>query len=160
MPRIMRRAFGLLVAALFLFASGPGGARADEITFETTTIAVETATGTHAFTVELALSAKQRARGLMFRESLAADRGMLFLYPGETRMTMWMKNTLIPLDMVFIRADGQVVAVRENTVPHSLEAIGPEAPALAVLELAGGAARRFAIKAGARVRHPVFSTGG
>lgn len=112
---------------------------------------------THHFQVELAKSFQDKARGLMHRESLAADAGMLFVYTREQRQDMWMKNTLIPLDMLFIRRDGRILHVHERAVPGSLETISSRGRVLAVLELRGGTVARLGIKVGDRVRHPAFT---
>ncbi len=108
------------------------------------------------FRVELALTPEEQARGLMFREEMAQLAGMLFVYPSERSVSFWMRNTLIPLDMVFIDAKGQVVRVHENAVPLDETAIPAGAPTLAVLEINGGLARRLGIDAGDEVRSPAL----
>jgi hypothetical protein len=117
---------------------------------------IETAAGAHAFTVEMATTSDQQAIGLMHRRQMAADAGMLFVYPAGSRIAMWMKNTLIPLDMLFIGPDGRIKHLVERTVPMSTELIGSNGPVRAVLELNAGTASRLGIKVGDRVRHPVF----
>lgn len=117
---------------------------------------VVSATGTHTFDVEIATTAQQQALGLMFRTSLAADKGMLFHNGKEREITMWMKNTYIPLDMVFIRADGIVHRIEAWTQPFSETIISSGANVVACLELAGGAAERLGLKPGDRVEHPLF----
>ncbi len=117
---------------------------------------VETAKGVRAFQVELATSPSQQAMGLMFRRSLAPNAGMLFVYPAGTRVTMWMKNTLIPLDMVFIASDDRISHIVERTVPESTELIGSDGPVRAVLELNAGTVSRLGIKVGDRVDHPAL----
>ena len=92
----------------------------------------------------------------MFRRSLAPDGGMLFIYPTERTISMWMRNTLIPLDMVFIAADGRIVKVAQRTVPMSLATISSGGPAKAVLEVNGGTAARLGLEPGGRVVHPAF----
>jgi len=104
--------------------------------------------------VEVAASNAARARGLMFRRHLAASEGMLFLWPAARPVAMWMKNTFIPLDMVFIGADGRVARVHENARPHDLTPIFAGAPVIAVLEVNAGAARRLGLRPGARLRLP------
>lgn len=112
--------------------------------------------GRHAFVVEMAETPAQRELGLMNRPSLAPDRGMLFDF-GEVRpVGMWMKNTLIPLDMLFIAADGRIVNIAERTKPQSLETLRSAGPVLAVLEVAGGTAQRLGIRPGDQVFHPIF----
>jgi len=153
-------AFGLvaLLAALFLpQAATP--LRAGLETFQRDTVVIETAAGDQRrFTVELAVNSAQHAQGLMFRRDLAADAGMLFLFGRTREVSMWMKNTLIPLDMLFIAEDGRIVAVAERAVPGSLETISPGQPVAGVLEINGGMAARLGIAAGDRVRHAAFGT--
>ena len=124
---------------------------------ETAELAIETRAGeVHTFTVELALTDEQRARGLMFREALAQDAGMLFLYDHEDFRSMWMKNTLIPLDMLFIDRRGRIARIAARTAPHSERAINSGRPVRAVLELAGGTAERLGIRVGDRVIYDGF----
>ncbi|SMF77773.1 hypothetical protein SAMN06265365_13821 [Tistlia consotensis] len=105
----------------------------------------------HPFHVELATTAPQMARGLMFRKELAPDAGMLFVLPSAQMTAFWMKNTLIPLDMLFIAEDGRVVRIAERTTPMSTESISSRRPVIAVLELPGGTAERLGIGTGAKV---------
>src|SRR5690606_26135924 len=98
----------------------------------------------------------ERNIGLMHRSYLAPDRGMLFDFQTESREAFWMRNTFIPLDMIFIHSDGEIEMIAENTVPHSERPVGPRAPIQAVLELAGGTAARLGIKRGDIVRHEIF----
>jgi uncharacterized protein len=114
----------------------------------------------HRFTVELARKPEERAVGLMFRTEMAADRGMLFDYEREQPVSMWMKNTFIPLDMLFIRADGRIANIAEWTTPRSLEEVASKGAVKAVLELNGGTAARLGLKPGDRVRHALFQSGG
>lgn len=121
-------------------------------------LSVETADGRSLpFSVEVAQTPEELSRGLMNRTSLPADAGMLFNFALDRQVAMWMKNTLIPLDMVFIRADGTIAGIAERTVPMSLEIIPSPGPVRAVLELNGGTADRLRIKTGDRIVHPVFS---
>lgn len=111
----------------------------------------------HQFRVELAADDQTRARGLMFRKELPADQGMLFDYGGtEREVAMWMQNTLIPLDMLFIRADATILSIAERTVPLSTDSIYAGGPVRAVLELNGGTVARLRIRPGDRVLHRVF----
>lgn len=105
----------------------------------------------HRFTVEVARTAEQQAQGLMHRQSLAPDRGMIFPYDPPQQTAFWMKNTLIPLDMIFIRADGTIARIAENTVPLSLEPVPSLEPVAAVLEIAGGRSTELGLKPGDRV---------
>lgn len=114
-------------------------------------LTIQSSTGKHHFTVEVARTAEQQAQGLMFRQSLAPDRGMIFPYETPTDVSFWMKNTLIPLDMVFVRPNGTVARVAENTVPMSLDPVPSLEPVSAVIEIAGGRAAELRIKEGDRV---------
>lgn len=105
----------------------------------------------HRFNVEVAQSADEQARGLMFRQSLEPDSGMLFPMVPPRPAGFWMKNTLIPLDMLFIRPDGSIARIAVNTTPHSLESIRVSEPVAAVLELAGGRTLQLGIDSSARV---------
>lgn len=115
-----------------------------------------TATGTHEFSVEVMRSEAQRERGLMFRRYLPKDRGMLFDFGTERPVMMWMKNTFLPLDMIFIARSGTVVGLAENTEPMSENIIPSGAPAYGVLEVNAGTAARIGLKIGDSVRHPAF----
>jgi uncharacterized membrane protein (UPF0127 family) len=110
----------------------------------------------HTFQVWLADNPRRQAQGLMFVRALPPLRGMLFVHDEPRELSMWMKNTYIPLDMVFIDAEGRVQQIVEQTKPHSLDLIRSERPALAVLEIAGGEARRLGLKPGQRVHHPAL----
>ncbi len=112
----------------------------------------------HPFNIWVADTNERRARGLMFVRQLDADAGMLFIYPVTQPIAMWMKNTFIPLDMLFVAADGRVARVVERTQPQSLETIESGQPVRAVIELNAGTASRLHIGPGAQVIHPVFST--
>lgn len=113
----------------------------------------------HVFKVESAQTPEMRALGLMFRRDLAADAGMLFDFGQAQPVSMWMKNTLIPLDMLFIDADGRIVNIAERTVPGSLAGISSQGPVRFVLELNGGTAARLGLRAGDRVRHALIGKG-
>lgn len=117
---------------------------------------IKTNSGTHSFVVELALTGEQRAIGLMHRDQMDKNAGMLFRFDMSRNVAMWMKNTLIPLDMIFIRADGTVANVHQNAVPHSEKVIGSGEPVLYVLELNGGMAEKIGIEPGDRVMHPII----
>ncbi|MEW4468702.1 DUF192 domain-containing protein [Parasphingorhabdus sp. JC815] len=102
----------------------------------------------HDFTVELAGTAEEQARGLMFRRELAPDKGMIFPFAQERMANFWMKNTPIPLDIIFIRADGTIESIAANTTPYSLDPVESGEPVVAVLELAGGRAAELSIAPG------------
>lgn len=143
--------------ALLLIAIGWGAAAQENVTFDHGELTIETAAGErHSFTIEIARTVAQRARGLMFRESMPPDAGMLFLYPAEQQIRMWMKNTLIPLDMLFVASDGRILEIAERTEPLSEEIIASSGAARAVIELNGGTAERLGIRPGDRVRHALL----
>ena len=108
------------------------------------------------FNVELALTPRQQAKGMMYRTYMADDSGMLFVFKGEAKRSFWMKNTLIPLDMLFIAADGEIVHIHHNAKPQDLTKITAEEDAMAVLELKGSTADKMGIKKGDYVQHSVF----
>ncbi len=112
--------------------------------------------GQARFSIELADSDESRAQGLMHRESLATMAGMLFVYPAPRRVGFWMKNTLIPLDMLFIDQTGTVTGVHEMAIPHDERPIFGGDDTLAVLEINGGLARRLGLTAGTQVQHPAL----
>jgi uncharacterized protein len=110
----------------------------------------------HVFKVEVATTPQEQETGLMFRKSVAPDGGMLFVWDVPQVSHMWMKNTLVPLDMVFIRSDGVIDSIAENTVPHSLRDISSHGDVIATLELAGGTTARLGITVGDKVLGPMF----
>jgi hypothetical protein len=139
-------------------AQGRGGSNIQN--FDTASLSVASRSGRHRFTVEVARSSGQHARGLMFRRRMALDAGMLFLYKRAAPVQMWMKNTLFPLDMIFIAADGRIVRIAERAVPRSLETISSGVPVIAVLELNGGTVSRLKIAVGDRIVHSAFGQSG
>ena len=116
-------------------------------------LTIVTAGGPQRFVVELARTREQKERGLMFRQDLAPDAGMLFIYPGDDEIDMWMANTYLPLDMIFFAADGRITKVAERTVPLSEATIGSDGPVRGVLEVNGGTASRLGIKVGDRLTY-------
>jgi uncharacterized protein len=114
-------------------------------------LTIQSASGTHRFTVEVAETPEQQAQGLMNRQSLAPDRGMIFPRNPPGDASFWMKNTLIPLDLIFIRADGTIARIAENTVPLSLDPVPSLEPVVAVLEIPGGRSAELGVKAGDKV---------
>ena len=126
--------------------------------FPKTSVTISSVSGTHAIKAWLASTPEQQARGLMFVQSMPADSGMLFVYAPEQEhyVSMWMKNTYLPLDMAFIDRSGRIVNIAENTRPLSLDAIGSVAPVVAVLELPAGTARRLQLQRGDQVRSAAF----
>jgi uncharacterized protein len=120
----------------------------------TGTLVLKTATGDHNFTIEVATTDQERAIGLMFRRSLPENGGMLFIYDPPQTATMWMKNTLIPLDMVFISAEGKVHRIESHTEPFSTTVIPSEGEVVGVLELNAGEADKIGLKRGDKVVYP------
>jgi uncharacterized membrane protein (UPF0127 family) len=152
-PRAALFAFvGVLVMLATLFSvATPADAR-----FRREALTLITAGGEKRIEIEVADTDELKALGLMFRTSLADTAGMLFPYSPPQEITMWMKNTYIPLDMVFIRSDGIVHRIEARTTPLSETVIASKGPVSAVLELAGGAAERLGLKPGDRVSHQHF----
>ena len=150
-----RRFLTLPLALLFLvfFPAGPHwqGA-ADQATLE-----IVTKSGVHVFQVELAVTNEERATGLMYRKVLPEGRGMLFDFKPDQEVSMWMKNTYVSLDMIFIRSDGRISRIAENTTPLSEAIIPSRGPVAGVLEVAAGTARKYGIVPGDRVAHPLFT---
>ena len=112
--------------------------------------------GVQVFSVEVMRTNEERAKGLMFRRELAEGRGMLFDFAPEQNVSMWMKNTYLPLDMIFIRADGRILRIAENTTPESEAIIPSGGPVRGVLEVIAGTARKYGLAPGDRVAHPLF----
>ena len=152
---ISRRAL-LPMLAPFLAGLAWFSVAADLQKFATSELTIISATGPHRFKVELAETPAQMTQGLMFRTSLAPDAGMLFDYRQPTPATMWMRNTLIPLDMLFVDAQGRIVNIHERAVPQSDDVIAAAEPVRAVIELNGGTAARLGIEPGDQVVHPIF----
>jgi uncharacterized membrane protein (UPF0127 family) len=124
------------------------------------TLKLLTAGAERVIDVEITESSEEKAQGLMFRTRLADTSGMLFFYETPQEITMWMRNTYIPLDMVFIRADGTVHRIEMRTEPLSEDIIASHGDVVACLELAGGAAERLGLKPGDRVEHRLFRSSG
>jgi uncharacterized protein len=149
-----RRSFGLgMVGLLSLSVSAVGQTPTKaQPTLPVVPLTIVTHDGqSHAFSVEVASTPAEQETGLMFRTSVPANGGMLFIWNGERDSQMWMKNTLVPLDMVFIGADGMVKAIAENTVPESLAVIDSQVAVHATLELAAGTTTRLDIRVGDKV---------
>jgi hypothetical protein len=120
-------------------------------------VEIATRTGVHVFSIELAATEADRARGLMYRQQLPEEHGMLFDFEREEPVAMWMHDTYIPLDMIFIRGDGRILRIAERTEPLSDRIIPSGGPVRAVLEVAGGTAKKLGIAPGDRIGHPIFS---
>jgi uncharacterized protein len=142
--------FAALMACAALGTAGPALAAGQS------TLEIISKTGVHAFAVELAANDDERSRGLMYRKELPEGRGMLFEFEHETPVAFWMHNTYIPLDMIFIRSDGSILRIAENTEPLSDRLIPSGGPVRAVLEVIGGTVRKLGIAPGDRVTSPIF----
>lgn len=118
-------------------------------------LAIKSGKVSHSFMAEIADDDVEREKGLMFRKSMAKDSGMLFVFKYETAQNFWMKNTLIPLDIIFIERGGKIIKIAEAR-PHDLKIISSGAPIVAALEINGGEAKKRGIKAGDRVIHPLI----
>ena len=155
---LVRRGFLAGVAGLILLAGcagagtaqGPNGEPLEPLT-------VVTATGEHPFMVEIADDEMERQRGLMHREPLADDRGMLFQFPDVAERGFWMHNTPSSLDIIYIDPYGRIVSIAERVTPNSDAIIPSNGPAMGVLEISAGRADEIGAKAGDRVRHPFFA---
>ncbi len=141
-----------------VLGDGPflGPARAEGQSLAQGPLRIVTAEGSYDFMVELADDNDERRVGLMFREQLAEDGGMLFDFKRQREISMWMQNTLISLDMLFIKSDGRIAHIAKNTETESTRSIPSGVPVLAVLEVNAGTADRLRILPGDRVEHPLF----
>ena len=145
-----------LHAALLLFALLASGCRAQSAlvpldTFPKSHLSIVSGARTHEFDIWLARTSEQQEQGLMFVRDLPENRGMLFLSEQPRVFRMWMKNTYIPLDMVFIGADGRIAKIAARTTPHSLDTISSDTPVAGILEIRGGESQRRGLKTGDRV---------
>ncbi|MBC7984122.1 MAG: DUF192 domain-containing protein [Candidatus Obscuribacterales bacterium] len=151
------RNFFLLTLMLFCGATAAQTPVASMDSFPQDTLAIATPDARmHRFKIWIADNDTRRMQGLMFVKALPSDQGMLFIYPSARPIAMWMKNTFISLDMLFIKADGRVARVAASTKPHSLQTIEAGESVLAVLELPAGTAKRLNIARGALVMHAAF----
>ena len=154
MGRVMRLAAALVLAAGL--AGGMAGHARAEAACREDSVFLRGDWGEARFSVEIADTVRERAQGLMFRESMGKSHGMLFIYQQPTFVSFWMKNTLIPLDMIFLDGRGVVRRVHSMAVPGDLTPIPGGDDILAVLEINGGLARRMGIAEGSEMRHPAF----
>jgi uncharacterized membrane protein (UPF0127 family) len=152
MGRSVRVFVALLALGLLLWASPDHLQAADQQSLE-----IISKNGVHVFAVEIAITDKERARGLMYRSELPEGRGMLFDFSPEQDVSMWMQNTYVSLDMIFIRADGSILRIAENTEPRSERIISSGGRVRAVLEVVAGTAKKLGIAPGDRVAHPLFA---
>lgn len=151
LPVLSRIRPALSALGLLVLVAGAAYAQA----FESLSIATQSGQR-QAFKVEVARNDADRAQGLMFRRSMPTDQGMLFDFGRVEPVSMWMQNTYLPLDMLFIRADGTIARIAANTEPLSTRTISSGEPVLSVLELNAGTAAKLGIRPGDRVEHPLF----
>lgn len=154
----LSRVWAVLCGMILLatLAVAPPVAAQPQPTLPQSDLVIQTAKGPQRFRVELADNDQSRARGMMFRTSMAPDAGMLFDFRQEQMVSFWMRNTLLPLDMLFIKADGTILNIHQRAIPRDETGINSAGPVRAVLEVNGGTAARLGIKAGDRVEHTVF----
>ena len=154
---LVPRRQSLMVLSVLVFVIGmfPLAAQAQDASLQDSSprraLEIITKTQRQTFEVEVTRTREQRARGLMFRKEIAERDGMLFDFGHDQEIRMWMKDTLIPLDMIFIESDGRILRIEQNAEPESLRLISSNGPARAVLEVKAGIARKFGILAGDRV---------
>ena len=129
-------------------------ANANEIKFQNSSLTIQTKDSEYIFNIEIAITEKERSRGLMYRKELKQTEGMLFLYPKKQIIKMWMKNTLIPLDMIFINKSGKIIDIFKMTIPKDLTPIGPDVKLKGVLEINGGLTSYLNINKGDFIIHP------
>jgi uncharacterized membrane protein (UPF0127 family) len=139
-----------LVAVCAFFGAGANAASVQPLE-------IVTKSGVQVFSVEMATTEEEKTTGLMYRKELPDGRGMLFDFSPEQQVSMWMKNTFISLDMIFIRADGRILRIAENTEPQSTKIISSGGMAKGVLEVIAGTALKYGIAPGDRVAHPLFN---
>jgi len=144
-----------LIAALVAMLGAFAGLPAQAASFQP--LEIVTKNGVHVFSVEMATTEEEKTTGLMYRKELPDGKGMLFDFSPEQQVSMWMKNTYVSLDMIFIRADGRILRIAENTEPMSTKIISSGGLTKGVLEVVAGTAQKYGIQPGDRVAHPLFS---
>ena len=154
MKNILSIAIGLSLMAAPAFAQT---SKNDVVDFgDPKPLTIVTEEGNHEFLVEEAKTLDQQARGMMFRESMEGDSGMIFEFDKPKIATIWMKNTSIPLDILFVRSNGKILKIEHSHQPYTLRSASSEAVIAAVVELKGGEAKRRGIRPGDEVKHPFF----
>lgn len=151
LPSVVAPLATLLLALLWTAIPVPAWTASNE------TLEIATQSGVRAFAVEVVATEEERQKGLMFRKELPEGNGMLFDFKVEAPVSFWMKNTYISLDMIFIRADGRIASIAENTEPMSERLVPSAGPVRGVLEVIAGTSRKLGIKPGDRVGHRIFS---
>ncbi|MEK9280362.1 MULTISPECIES: DUF192 domain-containing protein [unclassified Bradyrhizobium] len=153
---VWSRARGWLAAVLLVTGFAIANAPVRAASFQP--LEIVTRNGVQVFSVEMATTEEEKQTGLMYRKELADGKGMLFDFNPEQEVSMWMKNTYISLDMIFIRADGRILRIAENTEPLSTKIISSQGLARGVLEVPAGTAQKYGIRPGDRVAHPLFGS--
>src|ERR1700728_2818387 len=156
-PLLRARGWVVLAAVVALCALLGIGLGLDARAASFQTLEIATKSGVKVFSVELATTEEEKTTGLMYRKELADGKGMLFDFSPEQQVSMWMKNTYISLDMIFIRADGRILRIAENTEPLSTRIIASRGQTKGVLEVIAGTAQKYGIQPGDRIAHPLFS---
>ncbi len=156
LSRVWAVVCGMLLLATFAVA--PPVAAQPQPTLPLSDLVIQTAKGPQRFRVELADNDMSRSRGMMFRTSMAPEAGMLFDFKQEQLASFWMRNTLLPLDMLFIKADGTILNIHQRAIPRDETGINSAGPVRAVLEVNGGTTARLGIRAGDKVGHAIFGT--
>lgn len=156
MTPVMRRFVPGLSAFVFLAACSGATAAPPPLNWEKGTLTVETRSGVHEFDVEIADEPDERERGLMYRTEMAPDAGMIFEYNAPQVITIWMKNTVLPLDIVYVNELGIVTSVAPDAVPYSLDIISSKTAVVAAIEFNAGTAMRIGLAPGDTVRSPFF----
>lgn len=145
--------FGIVLSAALI----SGGASAQQARLATDEVKIETRSGEiHSFDTEMALTVTQQTSGMMLRKSIGPNEAMLFVYSEPARKQFWMRNTLIPLDIIFIREDGRIANIIRNAAPQTDDPRKSRGPAIGVFEIAGGRALELGIRPGDRVIHPLY----
>jgi uncharacterized membrane protein (UPF0127 family) len=152
--RVRARLWISAIVVVALCALSGSGARAASVQ----PLEIVTKSGVQVFSVEMATTEEEKTTGLMYRKELPDGKGMLFDFSPEQQVSMWMKNTFISLDMIFIRADGRILRIAENTEPQSTRIIPSGGLAKGVLEVIAGTAKKYGIAPGDRVGHPLFNS--
>ncbi|MCF6216810.1 MAG: DUF192 domain-containing protein [Emcibacter sp.] len=147
---------GIIYIGSFSFASDRQNQKGVQVVFEHGELSILSKGQSHKFDVEIAQSFEQRARGLMFRRKMPEKNGMLFLFENNQMVTMWMENTYIPLDIIFLNAKGIIMHIVKSTVPESRDYINSTVPVISVLEVNGGVTDNLNIQVGDKIDHPFF----
>jgi hypothetical protein len=153
--RRLRARFWLPIAAVMVAVFALSAPAVQAATFEP--LEIVTKSGVQVFSVEMATTEQEKETGLMYRKEVPDGKGMLFDFSPPQEVSMWMKNTYVSLDMIFIRADGRILRIAENTEPMSTRIISSQGLAKGVLEVVAGTAKKYGIEPGDRVGHPLFN---